>query len=135
MGSRAHIGFHAAYVVVNGVPNESGAGNALVGAYLNRIGLSDSAIIYITRAHPTEMTWLTLEQAAKSGIDVAVLPPMDDALAAKPPPPARPDRGRRSPVSRPRSWIYISHNGRKEMNRLCLTSIRRMLRVSISTAR
>src|SRR5262249_31674661 len=45
MGATAHIGFHAAYLKSTGL--ESGAGNALVGAYLNQIGLSESAIFYV----------------------------------------------------------------------------------------
>lgn len=35
------LGFHAAYSVVDGKASESGVGNALVGAYLNQIGLRD----------------------------------------------------------------------------------------------
>ena len=76
MGANAKIGFHAAYYLTeDGQPMETGPGNALVGAYLNRLGLPDRAIIYITQADPRRITWLTLEDARFQGIDVAVLPP------------------------------------------------------------
>jgi len=71
MGATARIGFHAAYDEDTG--QETGAGNALVGAYLSQIGLPDVAVYYITKAAPTSMTWLNLVDAQKVGIDVSVL--------------------------------------------------------------
>jgi hypothetical protein len=51
MGSRAQVGFHAAY---DGQTHEvTSSGNVLVGAYLNKIGLPYSAVVYITFAAPT----------------------------------------------------------------------------------
>ena len=44
------LGFHAAYRLVDGKASESGVGNALVGAYLNQIGLPDNAVVYVTSA-------------------------------------------------------------------------------------
>jgi len=38
------VGFHAAYVIRNGKQVETGVGNALIGAYLNELGLSDRAM-------------------------------------------------------------------------------------------
>jgi hypothetical protein len=52
MGPNAQIGFHAAYVVRSGQATELGAANALVGAYLNKLGLPDRAVVYITEAPP-----------------------------------------------------------------------------------
>ncbi len=70
MGASARIGFHAAYRMdAQRNTRESGAGNAVLGAYLNRLGLSDRAIIYITRAAPNQTTWLTLRDAEALGID------------------------------------------------------------------
>jgi hypothetical protein len=71
MARTAQIGFHAAYIVGPGAPSETGAGNALVGAYLNRLGLSDRAIVYATSASPTEMRWLTRDDAKTLGVDVS----------------------------------------------------------------
>lgn len=71
MGATAQIGFHAAYDKDTG--QETGAGNALVGAYLSQIGLPDIAVYYITQAAPTSMTWLNSADAQKVGIDVSVL--------------------------------------------------------------
>lgn len=82
LGTDALVGFHAFYTVGdNGQLTENGVGNALVGAYLNRIGLSDSAIIYVTQSHPKEMTWLNVDQARLRGIEVAILPPTEKPAA------------------------------------------------------
>jgi hypothetical protein len=80
MQPSALIGFHAAYTrEAGGETRESGAGNALVGAYLNRLGLSDDAILYIERAHPEQITWLSERNAKRVGIDVTMVQPPDRA--------------------------------------------------------
>ena len=87
MGTGARVGFHAAYVIKAGTTSESGPGNAVLGAYLNQLGLREEAIIYITQAAPNSMRWLSMEEAGQHGIDVALLPPPDLApppLAALP---------------------------------------------------
>jgi hypothetical protein len=84
MGEQALIGFHAAYRKEPTGTSESGMGNAVLGAYLNSIGLSEAAVAYVTMAAPKSMTWLTLEEAAKYGIDVRPL-----STAALPPQPRR----------------------------------------------
>lgn len=69
MGRNTRIGFHAAYNPRSG--EETGVGNALVGAYLSQLGLPDKAIIYATQAPPKSMTWLTMSEARQVGIEVA----------------------------------------------------------------
>jgi SPOR domain len=70
MGSRAQVGFHAAY---DGQTHEvTSSGNALVGAYLNKIGLPYSAVIYITSAAPDSISWLSKSDAEKLGIEVSL---------------------------------------------------------------
>lgn len=64
------IGFHAAYT---GKGDVTSSGNALVGAYLNKIGVSYKAIRYITSPDPSDMTWLTFEKARDLGIDILAL--------------------------------------------------------------
>jgi hypothetical protein len=81
----AQIGFHAAYIESGGRASESGVGNALVGSYLTQIGLSENAVVYITQAAPTEMTWLNLRDAKQIGIEV--LPFEEQTSATKPAPP------------------------------------------------
>jgi hypothetical protein len=71
MSAEARVGFHAAYS--NKTGQETGVGNALVGAYLNKIGLPYSAVIYISQAAPNSMTWLSIADAEKQGIDVEPL--------------------------------------------------------------
>jgi hypothetical protein len=70
MSNTARVGFHAVYVDKGGQAAVSSAGNALVGAYLNQLGLPTSAIIYITNASPQGMQWLNFTDAQNYGIDV-----------------------------------------------------------------
>lgn len=62
------IGFHAAFIYKNGKPVETGSGNALIGAYLNQIGLSDKAIIFITNAPPEGIARLDKSLSQQYGI-------------------------------------------------------------------
>jgi hypothetical protein len=84
LGVGSKVGFHAAYVQKAGMTTESGPGNAVLGAYLDQIGLPEDAIVYITQAAPSSMKWLNMEEAAQHGIDVALLPPPDAAPSADP---------------------------------------------------
>lgn len=77
------LGFHAAYRVVDGKASESGVGNALVGAYLNQIGLPDNAIIYVTSAPPEGIEWLTADKAPSAGISYEPLLPEAALTAAE----------------------------------------------------
>jgi len=71
MAPTALIGLHAAYDAGSGVV--SGSANALVGAYLSKIGLSYDAVMYATSAGPDNIKWLTMADAQKYGIDVSVI--------------------------------------------------------------
>jgi hypothetical protein len=73
----ARIGFHAAYVSSGDTKSESGVGNAMVGAYLTRIGLSYKAIAFLTSAPPDDMQWLHPDDARSIGIDF-------DTVSARP---------------------------------------------------
>jgi hypothetical protein len=70
MTPTAHIGLHQAY---NGTGQADGLGNAILGSYLTRVGLSYSAIAYATQARPDEMKWLTVDDAKRLGIPVILL--------------------------------------------------------------
>ena len=76
VGEYSSVGFHTAYILKTAGPAESGPGNAILGAYLNQIGLSEEAILYITHAAPTSVQWMSLEEAAEYGIVVTKLPPL-----------------------------------------------------------
>lgn len=84
MGTGALIGFHAASLLVNGEQKDSSGGNALAGAYLNRIGLSDKAVFYITNTPSASITWMSPVDALQNGIEVEVVPSAP-AVAATPP--------------------------------------------------
>lgn len=71
MFPNARIGFHAASI--NG--QERGNGNALFGAYMNRLGLSYGAVLWATTAAPSDIAYLTPAKANELGIDAVVLHP------------------------------------------------------------
>ena len=102
MASSARIGFHAAYVDGKGGPRESGVGNALVGAYLNSLGLAEQAVIYMTSPPPDDIQWLTMEDARQIGIEVAVSTPRQGQpdRTDPSPRPARPAIVEPSPATR-----------------------------------
>ena len=64
----ARIGLHSASDPRSG--QVSGTGNALLGAYLNRLGLSYSTVAYLVRAAPESITWLGIADAKRLGIEV-----------------------------------------------------------------
>jgi len=68
MSAGARVGFHAASFKGNG--EITAAGNALIGAYLNQLGLPMSAVIYISETPPDQIRWLTFADALKHGINV-----------------------------------------------------------------
>jgi PAN domain len=86
MAPGSRVGFHAAFVQQNGQSRETGLGNAIVGAYLNQLGLSQAAVAYVASAPPEGMTWLTPEDASRVGIEVAVVSgnrgDSDDSISA-----------------------------------------------------
>jgi hypothetical protein len=93
MSSTARVGFHAAYIDESGVKAVTSSGNALVGSYLNTLGLPDKAILYLTAAAPDSVLWLTPTKATEMGISVAVYDtetaPNPSPQASSPPPPPR----------------------------------------------
>jgi hypothetical protein len=70
MTPSAHIGLHQAFNITG---QADGTGNAILGSYLTRLGLSYSAIAYATQASPTDMKWLTIDDAKRVGIPVIVV--------------------------------------------------------------
>jgi hypothetical protein len=80
MGKNALVGFHAAFSKSD--RQVTSAGNALVGAYLNQLGLPSSAVVYITETPPNDIRWLSLADAQKVGIEVKLL---DEARPVSPP--------------------------------------------------
>lgn len=131
MGADAQVGFHAAYYVDDqGRSIETGQGNALIGAYLNQLGLSEKAVLYITQAAPADMTWLTFDDADDLGISVrqvgASAPsrptapaPRQAAPAAPPPPPAQPKPQPQpavSPATPEAGWQIVHHAPAGYMN-------------------
>jgi hypothetical protein len=67
-GTTSRIGFHGVYESDTG--DSSSAGNAVEGAYLGKLGLSEQAIFYITSSGAKEMQWFNGTDAAELGIDL-----------------------------------------------------------------
>ncbi len=70
----AKVGFHAAYHFAQGVPVEGGQANAMVGAYVTRLGLPLKVVAFVTAAAPEEMRWLYPAEAMEIGLDVTYVP-------------------------------------------------------------
>jgi Putative peptidoglycan binding domain len=78
------IGFHSSYNRFDLQPR--GQPNALLGAYLKKLGFSYDAIAWMTERGATSMNWLTADAAQKYGITYAPL----DSLPRPEPPPSLP---------------------------------------------
>jgi hypothetical protein len=65
------LGFHAAFNSKTG--QETGEGNAILGAYLSRLGLTYAAIAYVTKAGPADATWLSAADANELGIEYRLI--------------------------------------------------------------
>jgi hypothetical protein len=68
--SDAKVGFHAIFFANGQV---SPGGNAMVGAYLFKLGFSPETIDYLTKTPPKKVEWLDSEKAEHYGIDVNVV--------------------------------------------------------------
>ena len=55
----ARVGFHAAFSInEDGEVNVTSMGNALIGSYINWLGLSDEVLMYMTYPGPNTMAWI-----------------------------------------------------------------------------
>jgi hypothetical protein len=71
MGPGARIGLHAASDPKSG--QSASVANVLMGAYLNRVGLPYSAVVYLAQTSPNSVTWLSFADAKRLGIEVTLL--------------------------------------------------------------
>ena len=78
MGGDDAIGFHAVYLASDPRRQADSVGNALVGAYLNQIGMTPQAIAYITEVQPHDIRWMSFADAQRIGISVLPLDPPDE---------------------------------------------------------
>lgn len=106
------VGFHAAFRVDDG--RESGQANALIGAYLSKLGLSYDAIAYMTDAPPDEMRWLTPVDAEKYHITYSLIRPS----RAEPQPFMPEATPYRAPAQTPQPVAPPSSSAEQQANRL-----------------
>jgi len=97
MGPWAQIGFHAASFR----GQEKGNGSALIGAYMNKLGLGYDAIFWATTAAPTEISYLTPDKARELGIDVEMFEVKQATAQPVAPPPNS------APISAPSPLIKM----------------------------
>jgi hypothetical protein len=82
MAKNSKVGFHAAYIEdKNGKTIPTATGNALVGSYLNSLGLNDSIVSFVTRAGATEVNWLNKDGADRLGLQVSIINDRKKAIA------------------------------------------------------
>lgn len=98
MAANAHIGFHAAFMDQNGNKVTVGFGNAMIGAYLAKLGLPDQAIYYVTQAPPDDITWLSYDEAPGKGIAVRLFPTNPALASVRPAPPVAHQLAQNSPA-------------------------------------
>lgn len=78
---RARVGFHSAYIEhEDGRKVSASVGNALVGAYLNGLGMNEGIVEFVTTAPPDSIRWLSKQQADQLGLFVTLL---DDKRRAR----------------------------------------------------
>jgi hypothetical protein len=121
----SYLGFHAAYEQAPGeTARTNGSGNAVLGAYLTKLGLSYAAVIYMTSPELDQIQWFSIEDAARLQIPIEVMdddnrpqpmgrnstPTLPQRVPSAPPAPpvlpalqvpSRPVRGRAHPEWRP----------------------------------
>jgi hypothetical protein len=73
LSATSRIGFHAAYREIEGRQEETGVGNAIVGRYLTLLNLSEKAIIFVTSASPTEISWINPRDSSVADITFELL--------------------------------------------------------------
>lgn len=74
LSKKSRVGFHAAYVEdSDGKKLPAGVGNALVGSYLNSLGLSEKIVTFVTVAGPDSIRWLNKSRADSLGLNVSIL--------------------------------------------------------------
>ena len=79
------VGFHAVYVTKGTTKAVSAPGNAVVGAYLDQIGISPPAIVYMMSAGPDLVQWLFPEDRQRYGLAYEDAAPASIAVLAGPP--------------------------------------------------
>jgi hypothetical protein len=73
LSPNAFIGFHSVSVD----NNPSGSGNAILGAYLNALGLDIEVVYHITKADRDAVTWLTQADADRLHIAYKLIPDVE----------------------------------------------------------
>jgi len=107
MAATARIGFHAAFNDDTG--QEAGMANAVIGAYLTKLGLSYSAVMYATVAKPNDMRWLTVADANRVGIDVTVVNPEPTFGQNERPALTQPQTAINQPTLKEQALIFVSY--------------------------
>lgn len=67
----ASVGFHAAYTEdASGRQVPNSVANALVGSYLNNLGLNEKVVAFVTSAGPDQVRWLNKKEAERMDLNI-----------------------------------------------------------------
>lgn len=67
----ASVGFHAAHTEdSSGKPVPSSVANALVGSYLNNLGLNEKVVAFATSAGPDQVRWINKKEADRMDLNI-----------------------------------------------------------------
>ena len=67
----ASVGFHAAYTEdASGRQVPNSVANALVGSYLNNLGLNEKVVAFVTSAEPDQVRWLNKKEAERMDLNI-----------------------------------------------------------------
>lgn len=74
LSKTARVGFHAVFVEDDeGKKLPTAVGNALLGAYINNLGLNADIVAFVTTAGPDSIRWLNKANADSIGLSVSIL--------------------------------------------------------------
>ncbi len=114
----ARVGFHTAYIEKKGKLSESGQANAIIGAYLTRLGFSESAVAFATSAGPKGMKWLSAKEPGNVDFEVIFGEPRNVAKEQKsvlPILPAATSKASQSPEQAVSSTVSSTKRGSKQV--------------------
>ena len=103
LAPRGHVGFHGAFVInPDGSKDGTSGGNAIVGDYLGKLGLSPQAIMVLTSSGPNDMYWLTTDNSL--GITIKPFPNESQGPNAYADPPSTSPGGQQPPFTTNDDW-------------------------------
>ena len=88
LGGKSRIAFPTSKIALHAASKGdggevTGAGNALIGVYMTRLGLGADAVLFATSAEPSSFNYLTFKTARSLGIEVTNMEELRNRVAVK----------------------------------------------------